>query len=509
MGARSQPSIGFGTILQYISSFSSLFSGLVFYLIMVRLYAPATVGTVTLLLALSSIISLSFSLGLPAGMQHFMSYYLGQEKFNELSSMAHRVIYISMALGLFSALFLVLLSGVISTYIFHSPRDSILIEIIGVNTFLLIMISMLNGILLGLQLFQQSALCSAITSFLSYFIPGCFVILHMGSEAIVIGIIIGNLVGMLIFTVSILRNHFISDIAGYSSFPLSPLFRYSYPIFLSTLIGTGAAYTDRLIVAYFLNLFDVGVYNIALIVTTSLSILVTPIGSVILPKFSQYFSTGDTESIKKWVNVVTSFLSAVYVPVALSLCVLSFPIILIIAGKNYLAGVLPMDLILFSSSLFLAGNVLYAAISSTRNSKIFLVTSSLSIFSNFTLSVLLIPRLHLVGASLAYSSMAAVSFVIMSLFSKKLGVISLNLRALTKIWFSSLVTAGTIFIVWKILGNSIWDIGLSIIIAISTYVLIARAVKVLPYGDVDLVFSLMPKQLAILKTIYMGKTYEQ
>ena len=44
------------------------------------------------------------------------------------------------------------------------------------------------------------------------------------------------------------------------------IFVYAIPVLLSSIIGYGASYTDRFVVAYLLNTYYLGIYNFTLLI---------------------------------------------------------------------------------------------------------------------------------------------------------------------------------------------------------------------------------------------------
>ncbi|MEM3872713.1 MAG: oligosaccharide flippase family protein [Nitrososphaeria archaeon] len=79
---------------------------------------------------------------------------------------------------------------------------------------------------------------------------------------------------------------------------INPIICYSIPLFISGLIGYGATYVDRFIVSYFLNLSEMSIYNFSLLFVSSLSILITPFGAILLPKLSEYYGKREYDKMR-------------------------------------------------------------------------------------------------------------------------------------------------------------------------------------------------------------------
>ena len=65
-----------GIFFQYVNSIALVLAGFVFYIYIIHFYPSDLVGTVALLIAITSLLNIFFSLGLGYGLQHFVSYHL-------------------------------------------------------------------------------------------------------------------------------------------------------------------------------------------------------------------------------------------------------------------------------------------------------------------------------------------------------------------------------------------------------------------------------------------------
>ena len=70
---------------------------------------------------------------------------------------------------------------------------------------------------------------------------------------------------------------------------IAPVFRYSFPIFLASLVGIGSTYVDRFVVSYLLNLSLPGIYNFALLISSAIGFIVGPFTTILLPKLSEMY----------------------------------------------------------------------------------------------------------------------------------------------------------------------------------------------------------------------------
>ena len=160
-----------------------------------------------------------------------------------------------------------------------------------------------------------------------------------------------------------------------------------------------------------------GIYNFSLLIVSALSILITPFGAILLPKLSEYYGKREYDKMRLLGSKAIEVLMAVYMPIALLVAAISKPILLFIANREYLPGYIPIITILVINSIFISSNILGVTLQAIRKTRIFLLSSSLALASNFVLSVILIPRFGIDGAGIAFSSIYIMGFAVVFYYS--------------------------------------------------------------------------------------------
>ena len=345
-------------------------------------------------------------------------------------------------LALVSSIFILLSANSISVLFFHSSSYTFLVELLALDVPLAILISMLNSVLLGLQRFKQSGLIGMTYVVLVY---GSAIVLLKATnslEAVPIGWGIGYAFGAALFLIELSRKH----VRGNASrVDMRRIVSYSAPLYVTGVISVGASYIDRLIVAYLKNLQSIGIYTLVLMIVAAVAILSSPVSSMVLSKFSEYYARNDSEMIREGVRISTNAASVLYVPAALGVSALSIPFLRLVGGQAYVQGAIPLVIILVVNSLFVIKGPLSSALQGTRKTHIFVISASASLLVNFALSLVLIPQYSLVGAAAGYSSIPVVTFLIIYYFARRAEVLRLDLRMLSRIWLSSIIMALTVY----------------------------------------------------------------
>lgn len=494
--------IGVDALFQYIGSGVQFISGLVFYLIAVRLFSTTSIGAIALFVAIIGLFNIIFSFGLATASQHFTSYDLGKRDYASVRKTVQKIILYGFCLSVAGLASLEVLSGELSKIFLHSIVYTGLVRLLGIVLFGNIMFSILNGIMLGIQQFRLSAIMS-IVIWVSYYLGAIlFAVFLRSIETIVFGWIIGIFLGVSIELIVIL-----SFIRKYLGVGISPsnldIFSYSFPVLLSGIISYGASYADRLVVSGFLNLSTLGVYNFALLIATAISFLAFPFNNILMPKFSEFFGKGDKVMISTTAEVSATLLSYFYVPSALGIAALAPMLLEVLGGHNYIPGEVPLMIIMFATSIFVTQNILAQAVASVRKTKLFIYSSGFSLAGNVILSIILIPHFGLVGAALAYSSVYGITFFILYYFATKESLITLDGYGIFKVWISALLMYVVVSLFSRMTGMSLTLLPIYILIGIVTYIGLTKAAVIFKKENKELILSLFPSRLKLLKKILL------
>ncbi|MBX8632489.1 MAG: oligosaccharide flippase family protein, partial [Thermoplasmata archaeon YP2-bin.285] len=385
--------LGRGILYQYAYFATLTLAGAAFYIYVIHIFPKDLVGSVALLIAILSLFPVVFSFGLQYGWQHFTSYSLGVHNDESVKGIVQKAIKVGLLLSALSVIALVVLARPISFLFFHSYSYLELVYLLAFDIPSSIMITFFNSLMLGLQNFRKAGTIGMAYVIVVY--GTSIIALHFTHSiySIPLGWGVGYFAGAILYYVDIRRR---LRAKRSSPFELKPLFSYSLPLYITGILSYGAVYVDRLTVAYLKDLSSIGVYNLALLISSGTSILSSPIGGIIFSKFSEFYARQDHEMIKEGVRIATDAASILYVPAALGVAAISVPVIKLLAGAGYLEGAIPLSIILVVNALFVFGGPLGNAMQGIRKTRVFVMSTGLALFSNTFLSFTLIPRLSLV-----------------------------------------------------------------------------------------------------------------
>ena len=384
--------------------------------------------------------------------QHFIAHHVARGEKDLVRSLISRTFFLVFILGIGSFLTIYFLSPVLLKFFLHATGTSQIISENKAVVFLAfassayIASSIVNSMILGFQRFRANGVLVILNAIASYGLAAYLVMIYGDPQAVTAGWAIAYytmLILNLIVLARTVRKH--GTTVG-RSMDFRPVFKYTIPILLSAVVSFSSVYADRLIVAGLINQEIFAVYSFALLITSSVAFFVSPINNILLPKFSEYFSINEGDSIKRGIRLTTNVVTFIYTPIALWIAVLGAPIILVLGDASYIGGALPLAIILIVSAVFISQGVLVQGLQGIRVTSIFILSSGLSLLANLILSFLLIPRYALIGASIGYSSVTVINFMVIYYFARKFRIVSFDLLTMTKIWASSIAVFVSIFL---------------------------------------------------------------
>ena len=194
-------------------------------------------------------------------------------------------------------------------------------------------------------------------------------------------------------------------------------------------------------------------------------------------------------------------MSTIYVPVAMLVAALSPSILLFLSSRTYLPASIPVSIVLVVSSLFVSGNILSVSLQGIRKTRIILISSSVALSSNFIISILLIPRYQMIGASIGYSSISVVSFFIMYYFARKFEILKFELVKIAKIYASGFVMFFIIVAFQSVLLYSPLKLLGYIVLGFAIYSGMIKVLKTFSREDLDFIMLLIPYGLKRVRVV--------
>jgi O-antigen/teichoic acid export membrane protein len=233
------------------------------------------------------------------------------------------------------------------------------------------------------------------------------VFLGYGAAGLAGGFIAGMVVGA-IFNWHALDLH----LARFQMDHIRSLFAFSFWIFLA---GSGFlvfTYADTILVGYFLDNYQVGIYRVALQFTTAATFITMALHTVLFPKMSHWSANGEVAKIETALSRAFTFSLLLALPVCAGGWVLGEDLLIYLYGAPFAQGAIVLAILLVvqvaNVFMYLQTMCLNAI---DRPKDTFRITA-IAVGVNIGLNVLLIPWFGIVGAAVATLSSIVVNAVL-------------------------------------------------------------------------------------------------
>ena len=158
-------------------------------------------------------------------------------------------------------------------------------------------------------------------------------------------------------------------------------------------------------------------------------------------------------------------------------------------------------------SKFTSGNILSVLLQGIRKTEIFLISSSSTLFSDFILSVFLILKYQMIGASIGYSSITVVSFFIMYYYARKLEILKFEVAKIAKIYASGFVMFFVIVALQSMFSYSPLKLLGYIVLGFAIYSGMIKILRTFSREDLDfmmlLVTGWLQKVRVVISTLFL------
>ena len=219
-------------------------------------------------------------------------------------------------------------------------------------------------------------------------------------------------------------------------------------IFTLNMIVSVSLQLDTVMLGFMKSDAAVGYYTAASKLTRMSLAVLTSLGGVLLPRFSNYISTGHIDEFNELAGKSFSYLICIALPMVAGLVLLADPIIGVFSGSSYAPSVPTLQaiapIILFVGiSGFLSMQILYPM----GKENLVIIVASCTTIVNVICNLVLIPKYSQVGAAIA-SSVSELSGMVVVIFiaGRYLKFSLFNARQLNYIFGTAIMAVVVYFI---------------------------------------------------------------
>lgn len=247
---------------------------------------------------------------------------------------------------------------------------------------------------------------------------------------------------------------------------LKSWFAFSIPLLPFSLcfwmIGVG----DRYVIGYFLDATQVGLYSAAYGLGSLIYLFYAPLNSVLFPAITHQYENNKIPEVKTIVGYTLKFFSALAIPAAFGLLILSRPLLNIMTTQEFTDAHSIIPIVAFGTVLFSASYVFADLLMLFKETKLLSVIFTGSALFNLVLNILLVPWIGIIGAAISTLVTFIIHSFVLGIFSNRRIHFDIDFIFLGK----CLASSGLMSVaVWKLNPTNVWTMIISIVVGAVIY----------------------------------------
>lgn len=372
-------------------------------------------GLLSLGLAVVSIVMYLPLLGMDEGVVRYVSVYNGNSDKRRLKGTITTALWITTPLSIISALILYLSANTIAINVLNEPRLTGIIQIFSI----IIPFSVIGSVHLSVikahkRMDYWVLIKNIIENFAKVTITYLLILAGYGVIGATIGYILAVIISSLI-AIIIVEYKFVPLFKSktISIKPTRRLLLYSWPIMFHTVISQLFGWTDTLMIGYFKNSAEVGLYNAALPTAHILTIIPTGIMALFVPVMTELYTnkyrkefSNTYKTTTKWIFYFASYCMVVAL-------IYNKEIITLLFGKSYLQSAPSFAVLVIGYFIYSLATPTNSILKVIEKTEYIMVNTIISTLLNIILNYLFIPLWGMLGAAIA----STISLTIWSLMS--------------------------------------------------------------------------------------------
>jgi O-antigen/teichoic acid export membrane protein len=495
--------MGRGTTIYLIGTVVSLLIGFITRTLIARYGTEAQYGVYSLTLAIVNMLVLYSCLGLLDGTTRYIAFYKGKGDNDKALLVGSLSALSSGIIGIIFCIVLLYSADSIATTIFHDQTLGMPLKTLAYCIPLLSTFSIFLSIFRGYGRTQEKVYFDDITKNILHCLLVLPIIFFKSDFSwFFYTFLIGTFISSIFLFVYTRRR-----IPLKLTFPLNglsvmkELMLFSLPLLVVSVLQTIIGYSDILLLGYFKNADEVGLYNAASPIAQLISIPLDAFIFNFVPNIALLYAKNLIAELSNHYNTVTKWVLLASFPMTLLILIFPIDILILIWGSKYATAAPALQIItigIFISSILGPNGTTLMVIG---HSKFLMWASLVTVIISIILNFVLIPPLGIVGAALATAitlswhclirHIKLRHYIKISPLKKSL-FLPVGISLILFIWLSSSFKR-----VWDV---ELWMIPLFLITFYGIFILIVIFCKGFDKDDM-VVISEMGKSIPILKNL--------
>jgi len=462
----------------------------IYRVIVARYYGAEIYGMITLTLVVSGMAVTLASLGIPQGIIKFIPEYRAKRQNKKVKYILKKISMLLIVTSILASVVLFIFSDFIAIRFFENENLGIFLKIFSFIIPFWVFSNVFMTTLAALEKVEWSSfLNNVVLNVVKVSVLVTLIILGLKGEAVVLSYASGFII-LFFFSYFVFNKYTkiyfkekVSENKYQSVFKV--FYAYSWPLILSGIISQIFYWADSLIIGYYLNVEDVGVYNAAVPLALLLSFAPEVFTKLFFPLINKEFSRKNIKTTKEVSQQVGKWIFMVNFPLLIIILAFSEQIITFVFGSEYIVAANSLRILAIGSFVLAQSNISEKLILITGKSRIILKNIMITVIIGILLDIFLVQKIGIVGAALSTSLMYLFLSGLLIKGARKStgGIIPIRRKVLRIIAVSFIIFIGLGVVKMFISLNLISAIITSIIVLIS-YALLIVLTKCLDKNDI-------------------------
>lgn len=391
-----------GSSIAFFMHLIGLVLGYIFTLLVARWYGASTMGLYALSLTLLNIFVTIGTFGFGSALVKFIADYNYNDKPYLAKEIYKKVITFVVPLGLLLSLLFYIFTDYLASETFDNPKLIPYFHITVFGVLPLILLTINTAFFRGVKNIKLFAFLDKVAIFI--FTPVLLAIAYYGLNwegiATIISRVIAILLLLIMSYVALRRYRYIFRSSVQKLLSYRDIFRVSLPMLLTNSLVLVMSWTDILMLGIFTDEAQVGIYNVVIKLAMLSILTMMAINTIAGPKFSELYSRGDIQGLKKTAQNATRMIFYSALPIIIIL-VFFAKYILGIFGQEFTAGVYALWILMIGQFMSVCSGPVVILLNMTGKQVSLNVVMLIASILNVVLNYFLIPIYGIEGAAIA------------------------------------------------------------------------------------------------------------
>ena len=427
-------------------------------------------------------------IGLDRALVKFIPEFLIKRENNKIKSSVILVLIVQSITILTFTAFIFIFHDTISASLFRSDKAGIVLILMTLSFLPSMFFTVFQSVFQGYQKLKTYAIVEPVRISLTFIFSLLFI--RFGVMGVALAYISASIVTSIIFLFCFSKLGITNTKINMSTDLTKKLFRFSIPVFMSSIALIIINYTDTLIITFFRTLEEVALYQVALPTTQLLLVFSSAIAAVILPLTSHLYSNKRLTEIERGIRVISVMLLFILLPFVILLY--SFPeiVIQILFSREFLPAVNTIKILSISMIFYSFFVVFQTTLDGIGrpfiNTKIMFAMA----LSNIIMNLLLVPVLGIMGSAIAFGITFLIGMLAGWIYVRKYLNISLAYSRMVKIFVASVISAAVTYLVKVWLNTSIYEeFVVALAIGWFVFIVLVSISKSITIDDIEFIES--------------------